>query len=101
MKLLAHDSRIVVVSSLVLIGYLEEKIRDMVIFFFFFNFYISLHFIIFKFWGVLLEEHPRDIPMRVQRADNGRRGLSDDETHRLGPAQEARRLRYAYSNILC
>ncbi|PAV59344.1 hypothetical protein WR25_21391 isoform D [Diploscapter pachys] len=30
MKLLAHDSRIVVVSSLVLIGYLEEKIRDMV-----------------------------------------------------------------------
>ena len=35
MKLLAHDSRIVVVSSLVLIGYLEEKIRDMVFFFFF------------------------------------------------------------------
>ncbi|KAJ1364285.1 hypothetical protein KIN20_024343, partial [Parelaphostrongylus tenuis] len=29
-KLLSHDSRIVVVSSLVLIGYLEEKVRDMV-----------------------------------------------------------------------
>ncbi|KAL6733370.1 hypothetical protein Aduo_004020 [Ancylostoma duodenale] len=29
-KLLSHDSRIVVVSSLVLVGYLEEKVRDMV-----------------------------------------------------------------------
>ncbi|WKX93968.1 hypothetical protein Q1695_011325 [Nippostrongylus brasiliensis] len=29
-KLLSHDSRIVVISSLVLVGYLEEKVRDMV-----------------------------------------------------------------------
>lgn len=30
LKLLAHDSRIVVVSALVLVGYLEEKLRDTV-----------------------------------------------------------------------
>ena len=29
-SLLTHDSRIVVVSTLVLIGYLEEKLRDLV-----------------------------------------------------------------------
>lgn len=30
MKLLQHEARIIVVSSLVLIGYLDEKVRDMV-----------------------------------------------------------------------
>uniref|UniRef100_A0AAF5Q257 Protein CIP2A n=1 Tax=Wuchereria bancrofti TaxID=6293 RepID=A0AAF5Q257_WUCBA len=30
LKLLAHDSRTVVISSLVLVGFLEEKLRDMV-----------------------------------------------------------------------
>lgn len=30
LKLLAHDSRMVVVSSLILVGYLEERLRDTV-----------------------------------------------------------------------
>lgn len=30
LKLLAHDSRTVVISSLVLVGFLEEKLRDTV-----------------------------------------------------------------------
>ncbi|CAD6192193.1 unnamed protein product [Caenorhabditis auriculariae] len=54
MALLVHDSRIVVLSALVLIGYLEEK--------------NSKH-------GLLLPEHPRDFSMCFQRFDNRGHGM--------------------------
>ncbi len=92
MKLLAHDSRIVVVAALILVGYLEEKLRDTV---------ISCFFVLWlKRIGLLLAKYPTNISMRLQRAHSRR--FFNDATHRrwFTTSSYHRRTRYGNPNIL-